>query len=317
MRADRLITIIMLLQNNGRMTTRELAEKLETSERTIHRDMVALSGSGVPVYSERGSNGGWVLPEDYRTNLTGMNTDELKSLLLAHPTSIIRDLGMQQSLQQAVEKLMASFPSGSTGDAWKVRERIHVDGAGWHQAFEELPNLTMIQEAVWQDRKLAVKYAKDQEEAVERVIEPLGLVAKGGIWYTAAVSDGEMRTFRVSRMAEARLLDETFVRPEDFDLGAYWEHSMRRFQEGLPRYPAVMRFHHSVWGRAGRQRYMKVINEEPEGKEWRKMTVEFNTLESASEIILGYGDKAEAVAPAELRDFIKTRAAAILSRYHP
>lgn len=315
MRADRLITIIMLLQNNGRMTTRELAEKLETSERTIHRDMVALSGSGVPVYSERGSNGGWVLPEDYRTNLTGMNADELKSLLLAHPTSVIRDLGMQQSLQQAVEKLLASFPSGSAGDAWKVRERIHVDGAGWHQSFDELPNLSIIQEAVWQDRKLVIKYAKDQEEAIDREVEPLGLVAKGGIWYTAASADGEVRTFRISRVAEARLLDETFVRPEDFDLAVYWEHSMRRFQEGLPRYPAVMRFHHSVWGRAGRQRYMKVINDEAEGKEWKKLTVEFNTLESACEIILGYGDKAEAVAPSELRDLIKTRAAAILARY--
>lgn len=315
MRADRLITIIMLLQNNGRMTTRELAEKLETSERTIHRDMVALSGSGVPVYSERGSNGGWVLAEDYRTNLTGMNAEELNSLLLAHPTSVIRDLGMQQSLQQAVEKLLASFPSSSTGDAWKVRERIHVDGAGWHPSFEELPNLSIIQEAVWQGRKLAVKYVKDQEEALERVIEPLGLVAKGGIWYTSAFADGEVRTFRISRVAEARLLDETFVRPDDFDLASYWERSMRRFQEGLPRYPAVVRFHHSMWGRTGRQRFMKVINEETEEKEWKKITVEFNTLESACEILLGYGDKAEAVAPAELRDLIKAKAAAILARY--
>ncbi|KKO52430.1 helix-turn-helix transcriptional regulator [Paenibacillus sp. DMB20] len=314
MRADRLITIVLLLQNYGRMTSRELADKLETSERTIHRDMEALSMAGVPVYSERGANGGWLLPEDYRTNLTGMKAEEMQTLLLAHPTTVIKDLGLQQVFHQALEKLLAAFPSGYSKDAEMVRERIHVDGAGWHQSHEKLPHLPLIQDAVWREKKMHMLYRKE-EETIERIVEPLGLVAKGGIWYLAAACEGEVRTYRISKVAEARLLEESFHRPEPFDLAMYWEQSTQRFKANLPRYPAKLRFNKNVYSRIKQQRYMKITHADTTENEWMQAEVEFHTLESACDILLGLGPFVKVVEPGELREKIIQQAKSILSVY--
>ncbi len=127
-----MLSILLLLQTNGRMTSRQLAEKLEVSERTIFRDMESLSMAGVPVFAERGSSGGWHLSEGYRTNLTGLKKDEIQSLLLMNPTGVLKDLGLDQDFDQAFLKLLAALPPSIRSDAEYVRQRIHIDGAGWH-----------------------------------------------------------------------------------------------------------------------------------------------------------------------------------------
>src|SRR5881394_4456193 len=88
MRADRLLSILLLLQANGRMTARSLSQRLECSERTILRDMDALSGAGVPVTAERGVNGGWRLLDGYQTKLTGLTAVEIQSLFLGRPPKL-------------------------------------------------------------------------------------------------------------------------------------------------------------------------------------------------------------------------------------
>lgn len=314
MRADRLISILLLLQNNGRMKTRELADILEVSERTIHRDMEALSAAGIPIYAERGVSGGWRLAEGYRTNLTGMKSEEVQSLLLAHSSNLLHDLGLADVFKDAFQKLLAALPSRHDRDAEMVRQRIHIDGAGWHQRSEELPYLSLVQEAVWHEQKLQISYQREQGEVL-RIVEPLGLVAKGSIWYLIAQIEGELRTYRVSRITNASLLEESFQRPSNFDLAAYWEESTRQFTANLPQYPARIRFSEAIMSRLAKHPYVKLLEIRKTKSEWAEAEVEFHTLESACDILLGCGATVEVLEPVELRDALLAQAQAIVSIY--
>src|SRR5215470_6233614 len=242
MRADRLLSILLPLQVHRRMTARTLATRLEVSERTIHRDMVALSGAGVPLTAERGSGGGWRLLEEYRTNLTGLNEAEVQALFLAKPPRLLTDLGLDRAAEAAVIKLLAAIPATARQGAEEVRQRIHVDVPGWRREEEAIPYLPILQEAIWQERRLRFTYGYESGgTSVERVADPLGLVAKGSVWYFVAAIEGEMRTFRVSRVRTATLLSDPCLRPLDFDHAAYWEHSTAEFAASFPRYPATVR----------------------------------------------------------------------------
>ncbi|WP_068775960.1 YafY family protein [Paenibacillus sp. FJAT-26967] len=314
MRADRLIAILLALQNRGRMTSRELADKLEVSERTIHRDMEALSAAGIPVVAERGSHGGWTLPEGYRTNLTGMKSGEMKSLMLAHPSGLVHDLGMRGAFDDAFQKLLAAFPSSLHREAELVRQRIHIDGAGWRQPEGQLPYLSLIQEAIWEERLLRIQYRRG-DDIVERIVEPLGLVAKGSIWYLVASVEDSTRTYRISRLADAAELNETFVRPESFDLAAYWEESTAAFRYNLPRYPARLRLKERTLQRLAAQWYVNVLQSSLAEDNCLIVEVEFRTLESACEIVLGHGRNIYIIEPPELRQRVLEEVRAIASQY--
>ncbi|MGG6311892.1 helix-turn-helix transcriptional regulator [Paenibacillus macerans] len=317
MRADRLLSILLLLQNQGKMSSRQLAQRLEVSERTIARDVEALSTAGIPVYAERGSRGGWVLADSYRTNLTGMRPEEIVSLLLTSHSDLLGDLGIQGHFQAAYQKLLAVTPAPIRQDAELIRERIHIDGAGWHASKEAFPWLSIVQEAVWGQRKLRIRYRKE-DGTVERTIRPLGLVAKRNVWYVAAEQepDGELRTFRVSRLEEARLLEETFERPAGFDLAAYWEQSTARFKSELPRYPARVKTTEPRLNRLRQERFIKVLHtEEPDNRGWILADVDFQTLDWACGVILAGGRDIEALEPPELRARVGSEARAILSLY--
>jgi len=298
------------------MTSRELADKLEVSERTVFRDMEALSAAGIPVYAERGSGGGWLLAEGYRTNLTGMKTEEILSLLLANPSNLMDDLGVKDHFDAAYQKLLAASPKAIKRNAETVRQRMLVDGAGWHQSKESFEHLSMVQEAVWEERQLNIQYRRE-EESVERIVNPLGIVAKRNVWYLVAESSGEMRTYRISRLTGAHMLEKTFERPEDFDLEQYWEHSTQQFKKSLPRYPAKLRVHPRVHARIGQERYAKILRTEEagEGSDWIQLDMEFQTLNSACEIILSYGSQVVVLTPEELRTKVVSEVEAMAANY--
>src|SRR6201999_2882364 len=88
MKSDRLLSALLLLQAHGRLSTRELAGKLETSQRTAHRDMEALSAAGVPVVALRGALGGWELAQGWRTKVPGLDEAELRALLMTQPSAL-------------------------------------------------------------------------------------------------------------------------------------------------------------------------------------------------------------------------------------
>jgi len=218
MRADRLISILLLLQVHRRITARELAQRLEVSERTILRDMDALGGSGVPVVAERGAGGGWSLVDGYQTRITGLNAAEIQSLFLARPPRLMADLGLHQSSEAALLKLEAALPATARQQAEFARRRILIDTRGWRDPAESVACLPLVLDALWQECRLRFLYAREACDPAERSGDPLGLVAKGSVWYLVAQVEGETRTYRVSRMREAEALDEPAVRPADFDL---------------------------------------------------------------------------------------------------
>ncbi|MBT2290825.1 YafY family transcriptional regulator [Paenibacillus albidus] len=304
MRADRLLSILLLLQNRGKMSSRELAQLLEVSERTVFRDMEALSASGIPVLAERGREGGWMLTEGYRTSLTGMKPQEIASLLLSADYSILSDLGIQKDYTAAVRKLEAVSSTDPGSVMSYLSQRIHVDGASWHPSDESYPFLSLLQEALWEDRKVSISYLRNGE-TVERLIEPLGLVAKRGVWYIVARSTEGLRTYRVSRMVRAEASRETFTRPEDFDLMRYWEESTRAFKSALPRYPARVLVKEEYLQAFTRERYVTVIATEPASKPGFVLAeAEFNTVESACRIVLSFGPQVRVISPQELIDSV-------------
>lgn len=208
MRADRLLSILLLLQVHRRVTARDLAKRLEVSQRTILRDMDALSGCGVPVMAERGAGGGWSLVDGYQTKLTGLNAAEIQSLFLAKPAGLLADLGLQQDAEAALIKIQASLPASARPQADFVRQRIHVDTRGWRDPAESIACLPVLLDALWRERQLRFVYARVLCEPGERTPYPLGLVAKGSTWYRIAAVEGEPRTYRVSRIRDATILDK-------------------------------------------------------------------------------------------------------------
>lgn len=317
MRADRLLTILMLLQVSRSLATREIAGQLEVSERTVHRDMEALSAMGVPVVADRGVKGGWRLLTDYRSDLTGLNENELAALFVPASERLLKDLGLSSTARSALTKLLASLPEARRRQADRVRDRLLVDASGWRQSPEGVPLFQVLQEAVFQDRRLAMRYERGDGEIVERRVEPLGLVAKGSTWYMVAACEGELRTYRAARIQAAELLPEAFTRPEGFDLSTFWAASSREFVTNLPEFRLVGRVAPDLQPRlkwVGR--FSRVEQVDPPGPDgWSRVTVRVQTAEEAREYALGLGTRFEVLEPASLREAVLIEARGVLQAY--
>lgn len=318
MRADRLLSILLLLQVHRRLTARDLAARLEVSERTIHRDMESLSAAGFPVFAERGIGGGWMLVEGYKTNLTGLNRDEIQALFLTKPLRLLADLGLKKASDAAFIKLSAALPSAHRDNAEHARQRIHIDLAGWNHSKESIEFLPLLQQAVWEERKLKFTYERAGAcDSVERLANPLGLVAKGSAWYLVAAVESEIRSYRVSRVVDAKLTDDPCVRPKDFDLAGYWEQSTVDFKAQLPQYAAIVRAHPDIVPRlrfAGR--FARIGQADPPDADgWIRVTLRFDVEEMAIEWVLSFGAKMEVIEPATLREKVITAAQSVLAFY--
>lgn len=313
MRADRLISIVLLLQANGRMTAETLASRLEVSQRTILRDMDALSSAGVPVVAERGSGGGWRLIDGYETKLTGLTPAEIRSLFLARPPALLAELGLKEAADAAWLKLRAALPVGVREQAEFVRQRLLIDSRNWRDSTESLTSLPMILEALWSGQRLRFLYEKADGEASERQVDPLGLVARANRWYLVAAKGDEQRTYRVSRIRSAEILPECANRPEDFDLSAYWEASTNRFREHLPRYEATFLVTHQILPWVC-YRSWRVLERVQDGERFR-VSMRFDALEEARQFALGFGTELEVLEPQDLRDYVVETARAVLAAY--
>src|SRR3954465_1534667 len=197
MRASRLVSVLLLLQTRGRMTAPQLAEELEVSIRTIYRDVEALSEAGVPVYADRGPHGGVRLVDGYRTRLTGMTAEEAGAGFLSRLPGPAAELGLGTVVASSRLKVLAALPPELRVRASRLVERFHLDAAGWFHASEPVPYLATLSEAVWEARRLRIDYERGDRK-VSRVIDPLGIVLKGGVWYLVAATEDQIRTYRVS-----------------------------------------------------------------------------------------------------------------------
>jgi predicted DNA-binding transcriptional regulator YafY len=323
----------------------------------VHRDMDALSAAGVPVYALRGAQGGWQLAEGWQTSVPGLEEQELRALLMAQPPRVLGDLRLASAAERAMGKLMASLPAAMRQQAVTIRERLFIDVEGWRGSRENLSMLPIVEDAVWRDRQLQIRYvrggrdtggggrdtggrdsasagaprpgasrettggnsaARDgaSRDGAERIVHPLGLVAKGSAWYLVAHTAEGFRTFRISRIECATILDEACARPADFDLATHWKNATTTYQDSLPRYDVTLRVEPraAAWLKHWRSAWLAEPMGAADADGWVTCRVQFDCEDEACFVVLGFGQRAEVLAPPTLRDRILAEADAIVSR---
>jgi predicted DNA-binding transcriptional regulator YafY len=312
-KADRLISLLLLLQSRRQCSARILAERLEVSERTIYRDVEALSAAGVPLYAERGSAGGIVLADGYRRALTQFTEDEIRSLFVSG-ASPLADLGLERGLDRALEKLHGGLADVQRRAAEKSRSRIHVDQRRWNQPEPPRAILAALRRAVWDDRRVRVRYEDRKRASSTRTVDPLGLVSKAGVWYLVARCGEELRSFRVDRIRSVEELTLRFERPTSFDLERYWRESSARFNEASRSGDCVvlLRTRGDALERVSAYWPAEVVSQDKAGTLLR---VTFPGTEIALFQLVAWSEVATLVEPEELREALVARARRTLDRY--
>ncbi len=314
MKSDRLLSALLLLQAYGRLPGRELAERLEVSPRTVHRDMEALSAAGVPVFAMRGSRGGWQLDEQWRAKVPGLDEADLRALLLAQPR-VMGDARLESSAERAITKLMTALPASLRARVVSMRERLFIDPFGWRGTVVDLSALPIVQEALSLDRVLSFGYQSPGRERTVRTAHPLGLVSKGTAWYLVADTSAGRRTFRVSRMDTVVMLETTFDRPATFDLASSWRESTDAYSRDR-RCVATLRL--DTRAAADVRTWCLVLTDAaesaPDAEGWVTLRVDFGDVDEARFIVLGLGAGAEVLEPAPLRESIAAEVSLLVQR---
>ncbi|MCF6473470.1 WYL domain-containing protein [Nonomuraea sp. MG754425] len=312
MRAARLMSLVLLLQGRGGMTAAELARELEVSERTVHRDVLALSEAGVPVYADRGRGGGYRLLDGYRTRLTGLDREEAEALFLSGVPAALREMGLQDVAATARLKAAAALSPALRDAPATAAQRFHLDAPGWFAGGDPPPAaLAPLARAVWRDRRVAAVYKGER-----RVLEPYGLVLKAGVWYAAARHRSRFLIYRVHRFGEVSVLEERFDRDPGFDLATFWAGQAAEFARSLLREVVTLRL-----SERGRRMLRHVADPaaledalaslRPDGTV--RLAVE--SLEVAFSQVLRFGPEAEVLDPPKLRAMTADAAARTASLY--
>ncbi|MEU4197256.1 WYL domain-containing protein [Kribbella sp. NPDC026611] len=322
MRADRLLQIILLLQRHPRLSARELAERLEVSTRTVMRDMEALSAAGVPVYTERGRNGGCVLLPGYRADVSELTPREAQALFAwSGRAAMSEELGLKDALRTAMGKLSATLPLELQDHAEALSGAIVVDRRRWFAEAEDTGALPVLRQAVVMRRRVRLQYASASEGPQQRTVDPWGLVEQAGRWYLIAAHRGAPRMYRVSRVEAADVLDETADRPDNLDVQAEWERLRSELEQHRPesvdvlvrvrpeRAEMVRRIASPMLVRAQPARAV------PTDDEWPHLRMHFRVREAACGVLLGFAGDVEVLEPADLRVRMLELAQAAVATY--
>jgi predicted DNA-binding transcriptional regulator YafY len=304
-RAARLINLVLLLQSRGTLTAAELAAELEVSERTVYRDVVALSAAGVPVYAEQGRTGGYRLVDGYRTRLTGLSRAEAEALFLAGLPGPARDMGLAEPVRTVRRKMLAALPPGLRDASARAGQRFHLDAPGWFAGTDPPPLLADLARAVWQDHTLTLRYRSRAE--VTRTVEPYGLVLKNGVWYLVGRVGADLRVYRADRVTAAETTEDTFARDPAFDLPSFWADRAADFVRQMLRDTITVRL--SPHGR----RLLRYVVEplavqeaeeaagEPDQEGWVRTRLPVESPDVAYSYVLRLGPEVEVLDPPELR----------------
>jgi len=317
-RADRLVSLVLLLQARGRLPARALAAELEVSVRTVYRDIAALNTAGVPVVTESGPNGGCWLLDGYRFPLRGLSADEASALLVLGVPAAVAELGLADALAAAQRKISVTSGDGSPGPVL-----VHLDMPRWFYGAEHVPHLPALASAVRERRQLRLGYRRgDDGPETTRVVCPLGLVNKAGVWYLVATVAGrdEPVVFRAGRIVSARDSADSFARPSGFDLAAFWADWSALFEESRPRVevrvrasPAALAAFPEVFGDVGRPVVDAAGPADAAG--FREVTLTFEHEIAAATRLAGFGGQVEVLSPAEVRTRLIATARELLDRY--
>jgi predicted DNA-binding transcriptional regulator YafY len=306
MRADRLISIVILLQTHEKMTADELSRELEVSPRTIYRDIIALNVAGIPIYTDRGPRGGIALLESYRTTLTGMNEDEVRAMFMLSIPQALVELGVGQELKSALLKMAVALPPGQQRMLTYTQERIYLDSTSWTLQEEPAPHLGIIHQAVWQDKLIKMVYQGSFDTQIELEIEPLGLVAKMNTWYLIGKDKGHLRIIKVADILRVHILSQSFTRDEAFDLATFWMEWCKASQNRRSVYkvhariaPELLTKLNLYLGEAVKYTISESIP--VDGRGWSVVTILFENFFKARESILNFGRAAEVLEPEALK----------------
>ncbi len=318
MRAGRLLKLLMTLQTHDKVTARELAETCETSVRTVYRDIDALSEMGVPVYSEQGVQGGYRLLNGYRTRLNGLSAQEAETLFLAGLAGPAQKMGLQSTLADAQLKLMTALPESMRQEADRLQSRFLLDAPNWFSDDEKAEHLPQLMTAVLEQWLVSMSY-QSWRGVRQREAQPLGVVLKGGQWYLVAQVDGDIRTYRVSRVESLELKSVGFDRPADFNLAEFWQASLRRM-EAL-QFPVMAEVRLSQVG----VRIMEflcssyVIDhttlEPADETGWHRATMPVGNPSHGCSELLPFGAEIEVIGPPEMRLAMENLIAQLAERY--
>ncbi|MEU7893121.1 WYL domain-containing protein [Nonomuraea sp. NPDC049152] len=313
MRAARLMSLVLLLQGRGGMTAAELAKELEVSERTIHRDVLALSEAGIPVYADRGRAGGYRLVDGYRTRLTGLDRAEAEALFLSGVPDALRDMGLRDVAAAARLKAAAALAPGLRDAPATAAQRFHLDAPGWFASDTPPPeSLAPLARAVWGDHPVTARY-----KGAERAVEPYGLVLKAGVWYLAGRAGERLLVYRVDRFTDVSV--ETgvrFDRDTAFDLAAFWGERSEQFTRSLLRTQITLRL--SPTG----MRMLRHVADPAALADALASATDDGTVVLAVESVgiaysqvLAFGPEAEVLEPAELRALMAEAASRLSALY--
>jgi predicted DNA-binding transcriptional regulator YafY len=350
-RADRLVSLVLLLQARGHVTAAALARELEVSVRTVYRDLAALSAAGVPVLAESGPGGGCGLMDGYRFPLRGLRPEEAEALLILGVPSALGELGLDGAAAAGLRKIRVTAgrrePDGGSSAF------VHLDMPRWFRGHEQVPHLRTLAEALRRHRRLAITYRSADtaaaagadgtalspptgaaaaggapgtglppgRSAATRTVGPLGLVNKAGTWYLVATSSGgRVSVFRAGRIAAATMLDEPFDRPADFDLAGFWDRWSAEFATSRPRLPVRLRASPQALAAFGEifgdnARPALDAAEPPDELGWRTVTLSFEHDLAAAYRLAGFGGAVEVLSPPPVRALLVAAAQGILDRY--
>jgi predicted DNA-binding transcriptional regulator YafY len=345
-RADRLVSLVLLLQARGHVTAAALARELEVSVRTVYRDLAALSAAGVPVLTESGPGGGCGLLDGYRFALRGLRPEEAEALLILGVPSALGELGLEGAAAAAHRKIRVTAgqrePDGGGSPAL-----VHLDMPRWFRGHEQVPHLRTLAEALRRHRRLAIAYQPADSggaprapeaasvppapeadlrppagrSAATRTVGPLGLVNKAGIWYLVATSgSGRVSVFRAGRIAAATILDEPSDRPTDFDLASFWDRWSAEFITSRARLPVRLRASPQALAAFGEifgddARPVLDAAGPPDELGWQTVTLSFEHELAAAHRLAGFGGQVEVLSPPSVRALLVAAAQGILDRY--
>jgi predicted DNA-binding transcriptional regulator YafY len=318
MRAERLLSILMTLQRGHPHTAGDLANRLGVSVRTIFRDIDALSGMGVPVYTEPGRGGGIRLIEGYSSDLTGLSSGEAEALaLIASPAAVgVREI--DTPTRTALDKLAAAVPSMHQLRAQHARGRLLFDTKPWFRSLDTSPHLDQLRGSIWKNECIDISYRRSTGEQKEYRVEPYALVVKVDTWYLIGRVRSEMRVFRISRLLGLQTTNHSFQRDASFDLQKYWHAWCANFEKNPPRHFAVEL---EITAR-GRKRLLEMFGHwfraalEPLGERFRgrkRVVVDFDREDIALRVLFDLADDATIVAPRTLRQKLRRMAERVVA----
>ncbi|WP_326513847.1 helix-turn-helix transcriptional regulator [Clostridium intestinale] len=315
MRADRLISILMLLQIYKKLTALELSKKLEVSVRTIYRDIDSLSGIGIPIVTEKGINGGITLLGNYKTTLTGINRNELLSLFIPTGDKIFEDLGIENLKNTTILKILGNSSPDNYKEFENFQNYIYIDMNTWNNSKTSTNKdvLSTLQKATWSSKSLKMCYKKIDEKK-EITINPLGLVCKRSIWYLVAIDCDTIKTYKISSIESATLTNDKFTRPSEFNLKNYWENSVSKFKTLIPKYNFIFKINPNIL-ESIKERPFITIKEITHRDDEPHLYISFDSLWQGIEFAFSYGKDIKIIEPFEAITEIKKKSLEIIDLY--